>query len=54
MKINVFKDLMKEVDEFDNYQRGGCMTFFNPIENKIIGFKGPYSPPDFVNKNKYQ
>ncbi|MFX0024103.1 MAG: Coenzyme F420 hydrogenase/dehydrogenase, beta subunit C-terminal domain, partial [Candidatus Hermodarchaeota archaeon] len=33
-------------------QCGGCVSFCNSIENEVIGFKEPNSPPDYINEEK--
>ncbi|MFX0001642.1 MAG: Coenzyme F420 hydrogenase/dehydrogenase, beta subunit C-terminal domain [Candidatus Hodarchaeota archaeon] len=53
MKIKDFQDLIKEVHELGICQQcGGCVSFCNSIENEVIGFKNPNSPPEYINKKK--
>lgn len=53
MKIKVFQDLINEVHELGICQQcGGCVSFCNSIENEVIGFKNPNSPPEYINKEK--
>ncbi|MFX0007567.1 MAG: Coenzyme F420 hydrogenase/dehydrogenase, beta subunit C-terminal domain [Candidatus Hermodarchaeota archaeon] len=53
MRIKIFQDLIKEVHEFGICQQcGGCVSFCNSIENEVIGFKEPNSPPEYINKDK--
>lgn len=51
MRIKNFKDLIEEVHEPGICQEcGGCVSFCNSIENDVIGFKNPNSPPEYINK----
>jgi len=53
MRVKNFKDLIEEVHEPGICQQcGGCVSFCNSIENEVIGFKDPNSPPEFLNKEK--
>ena len=53
MRIKIFKDLIEEVHEHGICQQcGGCVSFCNSIENEVIGFKKPNSPPEYLNKEK--
>lgn len=53
MSIKTFKDLIEEVHEPGICQEcGGCVSFCNSIENDVIGFKKPNSPPEYINKEK--
>ena len=48
-----FRDLIKEVHQRGICQQcGGCVSFCNSIEHQVIGFKGPNSPPEYLNKIK--
>ncbi|TFG24773.1 MAG: hypothetical protein EU532_12300, partial [Promethearchaeota archaeon] len=51
--MKTFKDLIKEVHQKGICQQcGGCVSFCNSIEHQVIGFKTPYSPPTYLNKDK--
>ena len=53
MGIKTFKDLIEEVHNPGICQQcGGCVSFCNSIENEVIGFKEPNSPPEYLNKDK--
>ncbi|MFX1494195.1 MAG: Coenzyme F420 hydrogenase/dehydrogenase, beta subunit C-terminal domain, partial [Promethearchaeota archaeon] len=53
MKVKIFQDLIKEVHELGICQQcGGCVSFCNSIENEVIGFKEPNTPPEYINKDK--
>ena len=53
MSIKTFKDLIEEIHERGICQQcGGCVSFCNSIENEVIGFKKPNSPPEYLNKEK--
>ncbi|MFW9772073.1 MAG: Coenzyme F420 hydrogenase/dehydrogenase, beta subunit C-terminal domain [Candidatus Thorarchaeota archaeon] len=53
MKIKTFQDLIEEVHKPGICQQcGGCVSFCNSIENKVIGFKEPISPPVYLNREK--
>lgn len=52
-KMKSFEDLIKEVHEKGTCQQcGGCISFCNSIEEKVIGYKDPNSPPVYLNKDK--
>ncbi|MHA1689628.1 MAG: Coenzyme F420 hydrogenase/dehydrogenase, beta subunit C-terminal domain [Promethearchaeota archaeon] len=47
-----FQDLIKEVHEKGICQEcGGCVSFCSSAEYHVIGFKDPYSPPIYINKD---
>ncbi|MFX1573864.1 MAG: Coenzyme F420 hydrogenase/dehydrogenase, beta subunit C-terminal domain [Promethearchaeota archaeon] len=53
MRIKIFKDLIEEIHELGICQQcGGCVSFCNSIENDVIGFKRPNSPPEYLNREK--
>jgi len=53
MSIKTFNDLIEEVHKPGICQEcGGCVSFCNSIENEVIGFKEPNSPPEYLNKEK--
>ncbi|MFX1391568.1 MAG: Coenzyme F420 hydrogenase/dehydrogenase, beta subunit C-terminal domain [Promethearchaeota archaeon] len=53
MRIKIFKDLIEEVHKLGICQQcGGCISFCNSIENEVIGFKDPNSPPVYLNEDK--
>ena len=53
MILKTFKDLIKEIHEKGICQQcGGCVSFCNSIENEVIGFNNPDSPPEYINENK--
>lgn len=52
MSIKTFQDLIKEVHEKGICQEcGGCTSFCSAAFEKVIGFKKPNSPPEYVNKD---
>ena len=52
-RVKNFMDLIEEVHEPGICQQcGGCVSFCNSIENEVIGFKDPNSPPEYLNKDK--
>ncbi len=53
MSIKTFNDLIEEIHKPGICQEcGGCVSFCNSIENEVIGFKEPNSPPEYLNKEK--
>ncbi len=51
--MRTFKDLIEDVhDKGICIQCGGCVSFCNSIENKVIDFKDSNSPPVFFNEDK--
>ena len=53
MSSKTFEDLMKEVHEKGICQEcGGCVSFCSSAEYDIIGFKDPYSPPEYIHKDQ--
>ena len=53
MRIKNFQDLIEEVHDLGICQQcGGCVSFCNSIENEVIGFKEPNTPPVYLNKDK--
>ncbi len=52
MSIKTFQDLIKEVHEKGICQEcGGCTSFCSAAFEKVIGFKTPNSPPEYINKD---
>ena len=52
MSLKTFQDLIKEVHEKGICQEcGGCTSFCSAAFEKVIGFKKPNSPPEYVNKD---
>jgi len=53
MDTKSFQDLIKEVHDKGICQEcGGCVSFCSSADYNIIGFKDPYSPPEYINKDK--
>ncbi len=53
MSSKTFEDLIKEVHERGICQEcGGCVSFCSSAEYDVIGFKDPYKPPEYINKEK--
>ncbi len=53
MRTKTFEDLITEVHERGICQEcGGCVSFCSSVDYKVIGFKEPYSPPEYINKDK--
>ncbi len=53
MSPKSFQDLIDEVHEKGICQEcGGCVSFCSSAEFDVIGFKDPYSPPIYINKEK--
>ena len=53
MRVKNFMDLIEEIHGPGICQQcGGCVSFCNSIENEVIGFKDPNSPPEYLNKEK--
>lgn len=51
MSSKSFEDLIKEVHEKGICQLcGGCINFCTSVDDKIIGFKSDYSPPEYLHK----
>jgi coenzyme F420 hydrogenase subunit beta len=51
MPVKTFQDLIKEVHEKGICQEcGGCTSFCSAAFEKVIGFKKPNSPPEYINK----
>ncbi len=51
--MKTFKDLIKEVHERGICQQcGGCVSFCNSLEQDVIGYKQPNSPPEYLNEEK--
>ncbi|MFX1571500.1 MAG: Coenzyme F420 hydrogenase/dehydrogenase, beta subunit C-terminal domain [Promethearchaeota archaeon] len=52
MSSKSFKDLIKEVHEKGICQEcGGCVSFCSSVDYNVIGFKEPFSPPEYINKD---
>jgi len=52
MSIKTFQDLIKEVHEKGICQEcGGCTSFCSATFENVIGFKEPFSPPEYINKD---
>ncbi len=52
MSIKTFQDLIKEVHEKGICQEcGGCTSFCSAAFEKVIEFKKPNSPPEYINKD---
>ncbi len=53
MKTKTFEDLIHEVHEKGICQEcGGCVSFCSSVDYNVIGFKGKYAPPVYINKDK--
>ena len=53
MSEKSFQTLIDEVHEKGICQEcGGCVSFCSSADYNIIGFKKPYSPPEYINKDK--
>ena len=53
MSSKTFEDLIKEVHDRGICQEcGGCVSFCSSAEYDVIGFKDPYKPPEYINKEK--
>jgi len=53
MSTKTFQDLIKEVHDKGICQEcGGCTSFCSASFESIIGFKDPFSPPVYINKDK--
>lgn len=53
MTTKTFQDLITEVHEKGICQEcGGCVSFCSSAEYDVIGFKDPYKPPEYINKEK--
>ena len=53
MSSKTFQDLIKEVHEKGICQEcGGCTSFCSATFENVIGFKEPFSPPEYVNKDE--
>jgi coenzyme F420 hydrogenase subunit beta len=53
MSVKSFQDLIVEVHDKGICQEcGGCVSFCSSAEYDVIGFKDPYSPPIYINKDK--
>ncbi len=51
MSQKVFENLIEEVHEQGICQMcGGCVSFCSSAEYDVIGFKDPFSPPVYINK----
>ncbi|MFX1593283.1 MAG: Coenzyme F420 hydrogenase/dehydrogenase, beta subunit C-terminal domain [Promethearchaeota archaeon] len=51
MSSKSFEDLIKEVHEKGICQEcGGCVSFCSSVDYNVIGFKEPFSPPVYINK----
>jgi coenzyme F420 hydrogenase subunit beta len=52
MSLKTFQDLIKEVHEKGICQEcGGCTSFCSATFENVIGFKEPFSPPEYINKD---
>ena len=52
MSPKTFKDLIEEVHDKGICQEcGGCVSFCSSVDYNVIGFKEPYSPPVYINKD---
>ncbi len=52
MSSKTFQDLIKEVHEKGICQEcGGCTSFCSATFENVIGFKEPFSPPEYINKD---
>ena len=48
-----FQDLIEEVHNKGICQEcGGCVSFCSSAEFDVIGFKDPYKPPEYINREK--
>ncbi len=53
MSSKTFQDLIKEVHEKGICQEcGGCTSFCSATFENVIGFKEPFSPPEYINKEE--
>jgi len=53
MKTKIFEDLIKEVHEKGICQEcGGCVSFCSSADYDVLGFKDPYSPPEYIHKDQ--
>ncbi len=53
MTSKTFQDLIEEVHNKGICQEcGGCVSFCSSAEYDVIGFKDPYSPPEYKHKDK--
>ncbi len=53
MSSKTFQDLIEEVHKKGICQEcGGCVSFCSSAEYDVIGLKDPYSPPEYINKDK--
>lgn len=53
MSPKTFQDLITEVHEKGICQEcGGCVSFCSSAEYDVIALKDPYSPPEYINKDK--
>ncbi len=53
MSSKTFEDLIEEVHKKGICQEcGGCVSFCSSAEFDVIGLKDPYSPPEYINKDK--
>lgn len=53
MSVKSFQDLIEEVHEKGICQEcGGCVSFCSSVDYNVIGFKEPYSPPVYINKDQ--
>ncbi len=53
MSVKSFQDLVEEVHEKGICQEcGGCVSFCSSVDYNVIGFKEPYSPPVYINKDE--
>jgi coenzyme F420 hydrogenase subunit beta len=53
MSVKSFQDLIEEVHEKGICQEcGGCVSFCSSVDYNVIGFKEPYSPPVYTNKDQ--
>jgi coenzyme F420 hydrogenase subunit beta len=52
MSVKSFQNLIEEVHEKGICQEcGGCVSFCSSVDYNVIGFKEPYSPPVYINKD---
>jgi coenzyme F420 hydrogenase subunit beta len=53
MESKTFKDLIQVVHQKGICQQcGGCVSFCSSAEYNVIGFKDPFSPPEYIHEDK--
>ncbi len=53
MSPKLFQDLIEEIHEKSICQQcGGCVSFCSSAEFHVIGFKDPFTPPIYINKDQ--